>query len=139
VIAVGANDLRYGTRTPQAATTMFDTILSEIGTERTVGICTIYATRPSGAIRFNRYLDEAAQRWPNLHIINWAALARRNRPWHKPDGYHYTLSGARRRNAFLITAMRDMAITEWNRQNPPPPTTDPDGTTSGSTPESTPG
>ena len=123
VIAVGANDLRYGTRTRQAATTMFDTILTEIGSDRTVGICTIFANRPSGAIRFNRYLSEATQRWPQLHIINWAALARRHRPWHKPDGYHYTLTGARHRNDFLIAAMRNMAIIEWNRQNPPPTTT----------------
>lgn len=125
VIAVGANDLRYGTRTRQAAITMFDTLLTEIGADRTVGICTIYATRPSGAIRYNRYLAEATERWPNLHIIDWAVLARRNRQWHKPDGYHYNLAGARRRNEFLVAAMRNMAIVEWNRQNPPPPPTDP--------------
>jgi hypothetical protein len=128
VIAVGANDLRYGTRTAAAATTMFDTLLGAIGADRTVGICTIYGLRSPGAVRYNRYLAEATTRWPNLHILHWAPIARRHREWHQSDGFHYNLRGSRHRNVFLVNAMREMAMVEAARHQPPPVdpgTTDP--------------
>lgn len=113
VYGLGANDLRYGIRTPELAQRAFDALVSEAGPGVTVGILNLYsphATRSSRIAAFNRYLVEAATRWPNLVIVDWASLARRNRRWHKVDGVHYNLTGARNRNTFMIQSMIDLCV-----------------------------
>lgn len=113
VYGLGANDLRYGIRTPELATQAFDALVAEAGSGTTVGILNLYsprATRSSRIAAFNRYLAEASERWPNLVIVDWASLARKHRRWHKVDGVHYNLTGARNRNTFMIQSMIDLCI-----------------------------
>ncbi|MFM8531774.1 MAG: GDSL-type esterase/lipase family protein [Ilumatobacteraceae bacterium] len=125
VFGVGANDLRYGIRTPELARQAFDPLVGEAGPDVTVGILNLYsprATRSSRIAAFNRYLEEATTRWPNLVIVDWASLARRNRRWHKADGVHYNMSGARHRNTFMIQSLIDVCVKhdELNPPEPPP-------------------
>lgn len=124
LIALGANDLRYATTSKAQFDELVDKLLGEIGPDRVVGFLNIYATVRSNAAVFNRYLGEATTRWPNLHVIDWATLARRNRRWHLPDGFHYTITGARRRNEFLCRAMIQLIeITRAQNPDPPPSST----------------
>jgi len=108
VVALGANDLKYGIATAKIARRTFDTLMGEIGTDCPVGFVTMYATVPSGCRRYNRYLKQAASRWPNIHIVDWASLANRHRNWHKPDGFHLNLHGSHQRNTFMIQSMIDI-------------------------------
>jgi hypothetical protein len=107
VVALGANDLRYGISTPKVAAQTFDTFMSAIDPSCTVGFTNMYATVPSLCWKYNRYLEQAASRWPNIHIIDWAAVAKRHRNWHKADGFHMNLNGSHQRNTFMIQSMID--------------------------------
>lgn len=105
VVALGANDLKYGIRTPVAARRTFDLLLEEIGPDCTVGLVNLYSTRPSFAWRYNKYLTQAVARWPNAYLVDWAAVARRNRRWHRPDGFHMNLMGSKKKNTWIIQTM----------------------------------
>lgn len=107
VVTLGANDLKYGLRTPKIAASMFDRLMEEAGPECTVGFTNMFATVPSPCPRFNRYLGYAVNRWPNLYVVDWVKVARRHRRWHKPDGFHMTLSGSHYRNTFILNSMVD--------------------------------
>jgi hypothetical protein len=100
---------------------MIDAILHEIGADRTVGFLTLYTVHTSSAPKFNAALRDATKRWPNLHVMDWAALARRNQQWHNKGGVHYTLTGAKARNRYLADAM--VATVKLSRAVTPPTTT----------------
>jgi len=105
VVALGANDLKYGIRTPITARQTFDRLMEEIGPDCTVGLVNLYSTRPSFAWRYNKYLAQAVGRWPNAYLVDWAAVARRNRRWHRPDGFHMNLMGSKKKNTWIIQTM----------------------------------
>lgn len=105
VVALGANDMKYGLRTRKIAAAMFDRFMTEVGPDCTVGFTNMFATVPSMCPRFNRYLGYAVSRWPNLYVIDWAKVGRRHPRWHKPDGFHMTLSGSHYRNTFILDSM----------------------------------
>lgn len=107
VVALGANDLKYGIRTALVARRTFDRLMEEIGTECTVGLVNLYATRPSLAWLYNRYLVQAVRRWPNSYLVDWVAVARRNRRWHARDGFHMNLMGSKKKNSWIIQTMID--------------------------------
>lgn len=124
LFALGANDLRY-TRSQAGFDVLFDRLLNEIGADRVVGFLNMHSTVRRMSVsfnRFNHYLNVAAKRWPNVHVINWASLARRHRAWHLPDGFHYTRHGAHQRNVFLAQTMVNLVeITRAQNPGPPPP------------------
>lgn len=105
VVALGANDLKYGFRDRKHGDALFDRFMTEVGPDCTVCFTNMYATVPSKAPRFNRYLGYAVQRWPNLYVVDWAKTARRHPRWHKPDGFHMNLTGSRYRNTFILNSM----------------------------------
>lgn len=105
LLALGSNDLWVVKRNRNAATKMIDAILEEIGADRTVGFLTLYTVKQSSAPKFNLALRDATTRWPNLHVIDWAAVAKKHRNWHNKGGVHYTMKGAIQRNRFLADAM----------------------------------
>jgi len=105
LLALGSNDLWVVKRKKDSAPKMIDKIMEEIGEDRTVGFLTLYTVHQSSAPKFNRALREATKRWPNLHIMDWAAIAKRHRNWHNKGGVHYTMKGAIQRNKFLADAM----------------------------------
>jgi hypothetical protein len=121
LLALGSNDLWVVKRKRNSAPMMIDAILTEIGADRTVGFLTLYTVHTSSAPKFNAALREATKRWPNLHVMDWAALARRNQHWHNKGGVHYTLTGAKARNRYLADAM--VATVKLSRAATPPTTT----------------
>ncbi|MFM8531775.1 MAG: hypothetical protein ACKOD2_19290, partial [Ilumatobacteraceae bacterium] len=107
VVALGANDLKYGIRTPASARNMFDQLMETIGPECTVGLVNLYSSWPRAARRYNKYLNEALGRWPNAYLVDWVAVARRNRRWHRPDGFHMNLMGSKKKNTWMIQTMTE--------------------------------
>ena len=120
LLALGSNDLWVVKRKRNSAPKMIDAILTEIGPDRTVGFLTLYTVHTSSAPTFNAALRDAIKRWPNLHIMDWAALAKRNQHWHNKGGVHYTMKGAMARNRYLADAM---IATVRIAQSATPPTT----------------
>lgn len=131
LLALGSNDLWVVKRKKNSAPAMIDAIMNEIGPDRTVGFLTLYTVHQSSAPKFNAALREATKRWPNLHIMDWAAVARRNVRWHNEGGVHYTMRGAIARNRYLAHAM--VRTVKIARSQPPVTTT----TTTSSTTTST--
>jgi hypothetical protein len=119
VIALGFPDILGGNmdkrflKDPTGTTvSMLEPLMAEIGPDRTVGFLNLYGTyssKSSRAKQFNIGLKAAAERWPNLVIIDWASLARRNRWWHKVDGFHYGYRGSIERQRFVVKALIDIA------------------------------
>ena len=115
VIGLGFSDVLNGVhvkqflRDPIAATaTIVEPLLEEIGADRTVVFLNLFGTvgsKSSRAKTFNAGLADLLPRWPRLHIIDWASVAKKNRWWHKVDGFHYTYSGGLHRQRFVIGAM----------------------------------
>ena len=48
---------------------------------------------------YNRALATIARRHPNLHVLDWAAMARAHPSWFGPDGVHPSMTGYRARAA----------------------------------------
>ena len=134
LLALGSNDLWVVKRKRNSAPKMIDAILTEIGPDRTVGFLTLYTVHASSAPKFNAALREATKRWPNLHVMDWASVARRNQHWHNKGGVHYTMKGAMARNRYLADAM---IATVRIAQSTTPPSTSTTTTTSTSTSTST--
>lgn len=115
VIGLGFSDLLNGIhvsqflRDPIAATALIvEPLLQEIGPDRTVAFLNLFGTvgsKSSRATMFNSGLAALLPQWPRLHIIDWASVARRNRWWHKVDGFHYTYTGGLHRQRFVCNAM----------------------------------
>lgn len=110
VVALGANDLGYATESRENFVALTDPLFAEIGSDAAIGFFNIFATVPTKARYFNAWLLEARSRWPNLLILDWAALAERHRRWHDNDGFHYNYEGAEARNAFMAKAMVDTVL-----------------------------
>ena len=85
-------------------------LLTEIGPDRLVGVLNLYSVSRTRAGIFNAALNSLVPEWPNLRIVDWASLARRNRRWHARDGYHYGYTGAKQRTNFIGRTLRDMVV-----------------------------
>ena len=85
-------------------------LLTEIGPDRLVGVLNLYSVRRTRAGIFNAARNSLVPEWPNLRIVDWASLARRNRRWHARDGYHYGYIGAKQRTNFIGRTLRDMVV-----------------------------
>lgn len=48
---------------------------------------------------YNRALETIARRHANLHVLDWAAMARAHPSWFGPDGVHPSMAGYRARAA----------------------------------------
>lgn len=94
-------------------------LLEEIGRLRTVGFLNLYSTGGGRTAAFNDALGRLRPSWPNLHVLDWAAVARQHgKQWTLPDGYHPNNPGATARNTFVAHAMRDMALVTRVRTRP---------------------
>jgi peptidoglycan/LPS O-acetylase OafA/YrhL len=60
-----------------------------------------YAER--NMLAWNAALLQACRRYPNMRVLNWAALVKPS--WFIPDGIHYTSAGYARRSALIATAL----------------------------------
>ena len=131
VIALGFSDILNNMQDPRfvgspvpTVVSILEEVLTEIGTDRTVGVLNLYgATAFAGAraTLFNEGLAQVAATWPNVHIIDWATVASPHRAWHMADGIHYRWRGPLERHRFVVNAIRDTARTHL--ENPPPTTT----------------
>ena len=110
---IGSNRNRSFPASPTATTlAMMEPLMEEIGPDRTVGFLSLYGTVGYAASRarlFNVGLAAAAERWPNLVVVDWAGLARRNKWWHKSDGFHYGYTGSIKRQRFIVRALQQIA------------------------------
>ena len=131
VIALGFSDILNNMQDPRfvgnpvpTVVSILESLLSEIGADRKVGILNLHgATKFSGArsALFNEGLTQVAAAWPNVHVIDWASVASPHRAWHMTDGIHYRWRGTTERHRFVATAIRDTA--ERHLDSPPPATT----------------
>ncbi|MFM8531376.1 MAG: hypothetical protein ACKOD2_17205, partial [Ilumatobacteraceae bacterium] len=136
VIGLGFPDVLNGIhvaqfiRDPIAGTaSMVEPLLEAIGADRTVAFLNLFGTvgsKSSRAKMFNAGLAYLLPRWPRLHVIDWASVAKKNRWWHKVDGFHYTYVGGLRRQRFVVGAMAaavQMRLDDDARLTPPTTTT----------------
>jgi hypothetical protein len=131
VLALGFSDILNNMQDPRfvgnpvpTVVSILEEVLTEIGTDRTVGILNLYgATAFSGAraLLFNEGLGQIAATWPNVRVIDWATVASPHRAWHMADGIHYRWRGPFERHRFVVNAIRDTA--KQHLENPPPTTT----------------
>lgn len=146
VIGLGFPDVLNGVhvlqflRDPIAATAVIvEPLLEEIGPNRTVVFLNLFGTvgsKSSRAKMFNSGLAALLPQWPRLHIIDWASVAKKNRWWHKVDGFHYTYTGGVHRRRFVCNAMvtaAQMRLDDDARLTPPPTSTT--TTTTAATPD----
>ncbi len=56
-------------------------------------------------LQWDRALLWACQTYPNMRVLNWAALAAR--PWFISDGIHYTSAGYVQRSALIAGALAE--------------------------------
>ena len=56
--------------------------------------------------RFNRALRRAADRHPNLVLVDWVGMVRRHPEWVSDDGVHVSPAGYRARAAAIAAAIR---------------------------------
>ncbi|MEI7992747.1 MAG: hypothetical protein WCH93_09995 [Actinomycetota bacterium] len=115
VLAVGFPDIHRwaANRTPivtvDGLVALIEPLLREIGADRTVAFLNLYSKKKMPTAAFNGALARLAVTWPNLSVVDWAALARQHRGWHISDGYHFTYFGARQRQKFIAQTMIDVA------------------------------
>ena len=114
VVALGYPDIIRWENNPTPAQTVSSIrqliipLLQEIGSDRLVAFFNLYSVSRTRAGVFNTALSSLLPEWPNLHIVDWAALARRHRRWHSRDGYHFGYTGAKQRTNFIGRTLRDM-------------------------------
>ena len=105
VVALGCNDMWFIARKKGIAAEMLDKMLTEIGSDRHVFFLTYWQKQNGAWPKFNEALRGATQRWPNLRVADWAALAKQHPEWHGADGAHYNGKGAKARNTYLVDTM----------------------------------
>jgi lysophospholipase L1-like esterase len=66
-------------------------------------------------VRFNRQLQLATERWPNLTIADWDKFFTPNRKNRFPgDGVHLNVSAYRLRSTFMLRSLRTWATALYN-------------------------
>jgi hypothetical protein len=124
VVALGGNDLWFVGRKAGLIDQMIDRILGEIGADRRVAFLNMYRRVGKSVYPMvNDALGAATTRWPNLRIADWKSVAMHHPEWHGKDGVHFTIKGAKARNAFLVATM--IEISKPFPPPEPPPTTEP--------------
>jgi lysophospholipase L1-like esterase len=105
VVSAGTND------DPRIVST-FSRALSEVLRAAGEARCVVWPTiaRPPavGASYdgLNRTLARAAARHPNLVLVDWVGMVRRNPGWLSRDGVHVSVAGYRARAAAIATAVK---------------------------------
>jgi peptidoglycan/LPS O-acetylase OafA/YrhL len=111
VLALGTNDtadLAVGSNVGLAE--RIRRMMSVIGPEPAlwVNVRSLLATGPyaeSNMQAWNRALLHACRRYPNMRVLNWAALAQRD--WFISDGIHYTSAGYAARSAIIAGGLAE--------------------------------
>jgi len=125
VVALGFPDIvhwRTSLRTVRTADEILHTIrplLEEIGPATPVGFLNLYASSRVQTAVFNGVLQQLTAEWSNLHLLDWAAVARRRGSrWMNSDGYHPNYAGSVARLNFLAQAMVDLSLATRLRIRP---------------------
>ncbi|MGO8961222.1 MAG: acyltransferase family protein [Streptosporangiaceae bacterium] len=111
VLALGTNDtadVAVGSNVGLAA--RIRRMMSVIGTEPVmwVNVRSLLSAGPyaeKNMEAWNRALLQACHRYPNMRVLNWAALAQRG--WFIPDGIHYTSAGYAARSAIIARGLAE--------------------------------
>ncbi len=105
VVSAGTND------DPRIVSTFaraISGIVEAAGSRRCVVWPTIVRPPAVGATyeRFNRALRRAADRHPNLVLVDWVGMVRRHPEWVSDDGVHVSPAGYRARAVAIASAIR---------------------------------
>jgi hypothetical protein len=105
VVALGSNDFYFFRRNLLSPRTEIEKFLAVVGPTSHVAWFTIW-TKRAGAYHktFNDTLFALASERPNLHVIDWASLAKQHPKWLQADGAHLRMPGAKARNQYLADA-----------------------------------
>jgi hypothetical protein len=117
VVALGTNDTaNVAAGASYTRATSIDEMMMAIDPERAAAVLWVntFTTRTTGfyandhMVLYNQALDEARARWPNLRILDWAAVAAGGgAPY--VDGIHHTAAGYAVRNQTIAEALALLA------------------------------
>jgi lysophospholipase L1-like esterase len=110
VVSAGTND---NPRVIQAFARAVSRILRAAGKGRCVVWSTIVRppmAGPSSYATLNRVLHRAAQRNPNLVLVDWVGMVRRHPEWLARDGVHSGAAGYRARAAAIAAAVETRCV-----------------------------
>lgn len=111
VLALGTNDAAdVYVGSSVALSTRIDRMMSVIGDQPVmwVNAKSLVGSGPyaeSNMEQWNRDLEEACSRYPNMRIFDWAGAAKDS--WYIPDGIHYTSPGYKARAQLIAKALAE--------------------------------
>ena len=109
ILALGTNDVaNVAVGSNVSLTARIDRMMSIIGRAPVlwVGVITLVSSGPyaeSGMEQWNRDLIAACQRYPNMRVFDWGAVAKAR--WFIPDGIHYYSPGYVARSKLIARAL----------------------------------
>jgi hypothetical protein len=104
IIGVGADDVGFVGFSVAASEGDVDLMLDEIGPERDVVMATIQHYNAVWEANWNQALRNVAARRPQLHVVEWQAVADQHPSWWGGDGVHLSPTGYRARSQALTDA-----------------------------------
>jgi lysophospholipase L1-like esterase len=111
VLALGTNDAAdVYVGSSVALSTRIDRMMSVIGDQPVmwVNVKSLVGSGPyaeSNMEQWNRDLEEACSKYPNMRIFDWAGAAKDS--WYIPDGIHYTSPGYKARAQLIAKALAE--------------------------------
>ena len=111
VLALGTNDAAdVYVGSSVALSTRIDRMMSVIGDQPVmwVNAKSLVGSGPyagSNMEQWNRDLEEACSKYPNMRIFDWAGAAKDS--WYIPDGIHYTSPGYKARARLIAKALAE--------------------------------
>jgi hypothetical protein len=121
-IGVGADDVGFVGSSVAASEADIGVVLGEIGAGRDVVMATIQHPNPVWQANWNEALHNVAARDPDLHVIEWQALADQHPEWSGGDGVHLAPNGYRARSQFITAALQPFQAAARVTAVPPKPT-----------------
>jgi peptidoglycan/LPS O-acetylase OafA/YrhL len=111
VLALGTNDAAdFYVGSSVALSTRIDRMMSVIGDQPVmwVNAKSLVGSGPyaeSNMEQWNRTLEDACSKYPNMRIFDWAGAAKDS--WYIPDGIHYTSPGYKARAQLIAKALAE--------------------------------
>jgi hypothetical protein len=101
VFALGTNDLS-STSSPTTFRSQLDAVVGLAGLARQVFLVTVHSkANPLLANAYNLHMHAIAQQTRNVTVIDWASVVQANPDLVAGDGIHLSVSGYRRRSAYI--------------------------------------
>jgi hypothetical protein len=122
IIGVGADDVGFVGFSEAASEAEINLMLDEIGPDRDVVMATIQHYNPTWETNWNTALRAVAARRPELHVVEWQALADQHPAWWGGDGVHLSPAGYRVRSQTLTAATLAYRAAAPVPATPPPAT-----------------